>query len=310
MEIDLVYLWVDGNDEKWLTKKNASLGKDILNTQSNCKGRYANNDELKYSLRSVEKFAPWIRKIFIVTDNQTPDWLNLSHPKIKIIDHTEILPPESLPCFNSVIIEYFLYKIHGLSEHFLYANDDMFFNAKSSPDFFFAKDEFPVMRLKRKSLGKWSYRLEKLVKKELSIHKQTLVNASELIENQFRKSYSAIPHHNMDAYLKNDYQFVTEQLIKENNANFFLNHLRSRQDIQRVVFSYYALATGRGHLRYVNQKESCVVRLQRENYQHYFDRYHPKLVCMEDSERVSDNDRERAKMFMKNLFPTKSSFEK
>ncbi|MDR2841230.1 MAG: Stealth CR1 domain-containing protein, partial [Paludibacter sp.] len=68
MDIDLVYLWVDGSDEKWLARKNAFLGVVESNTQSNCKGRTANNDELKYSLRSAEKFAPWIRKIFIVTD--------------------------------------------------------------------------------------------------------------------------------------------------------------------------------------------------------------------------------------------------
>ena len=65
------------------------------------------NGELKYSLRSIGLYAPWVRKIFIVTDNQVPEWLDTAHPKIQIVDHSEILPEESRPCFNSVIIENF-----------------------------------------------------------------------------------------------------------------------------------------------------------------------------------------------------------
>ena len=106
--IDLVYLWVDGNDPKWQAKRNAFLERKVENSLSSFNGRYVNNDELKYSLRSVERYAPWIRKIFIVTDDQSPEWLDIENPKIKIIDHKEILPAESLPCFNSNVLEHFL----------------------------------------------------------------------------------------------------------------------------------------------------------------------------------------------------------
>ena len=68
MDIDLVYLWVDGNDPEWLAKHNACVGKMEAKSATDCKGRYADNDELKYSLRSVEAYAPWIRNVFIVTD--------------------------------------------------------------------------------------------------------------------------------------------------------------------------------------------------------------------------------------------------
>ena len=142
VDIDFVYLWVDGNDPKWIAKRNACIGEPSKD-EKNCKGRYESNDELKYSLRSLEKYAPWIRKIFIVTDNQVPEWLDTTHPKIQIVDHTEILPAECLPCFNSVIIEHHLHKIPGLSEHFLYGNDDMYFNKPVTPDTFFAKDFCP-----------------------------------------------------------------------------------------------------------------------------------------------------------------------
>ncbi|MDE6651089.1 MAG: Stealth CR1 domain-containing protein, partial [Paramuribaculum sp.] len=95
--IDLVYLWVNGNDPKWQAKRNEFIGKTQEKSSVNCDGRYADNDELKYSLRSVEKYAQWIRKIFIVTDNQVPQWLDTSNPKIQIVDHKDIMPPQSLP---------------------------------------------------------------------------------------------------------------------------------------------------------------------------------------------------------------------
>src|SRR5690554_7983630 len=77
LDIDLVYMWVDGNDEEWLAEKNRFIGKSIdLNTEATSKARNADNNELLFSLRSAEKYAPWIRKIFIVTDGQTPKWLD------------------------------------------------------------------------------------------------------------------------------------------------------------------------------------------------------------------------------------------
>ncbi len=106
MEIDLVYMWVDGSDPVWLAKKRALTGEMAEGGEANSKARYENNDELKYSLRSAEKNAPWIRRIFIVTDGQTPEWLDTSDPRIRVVDHSEIMPPEALPCFNASVINY------------------------------------------------------------------------------------------------------------------------------------------------------------------------------------------------------------
>ncbi len=163
MDIDIVYLWVDGSDPKWMAKRKAYLG-ELSGNWANCKGRFADNDELKISLRSVEMYAPWIRKIFIVTDDQVPVWLNTSHPKIQIVDHAKILPAESQPCYNSCIIEHHLHKIPGLSEHFLYANDDMLINRPVTPEDFFGKDLLPIVRLYRvPRFWKWIYRFKTYV---------------------------------------------------------------------------------------------------------------------------------------------------
>ena len=134
MEIDLVYLWVDGNDPAWLAKKNAYLPADKrVDPEAAGECRFVENDELRYSLRSAERYAPWIRRIYILTDDQTPAWLDTSNPRVRVVSHREVMPSEILPVFNSSVIEFFLPRIPGLAEHFLYANDDMFSAAPSIP---------------------------------------------------------------------------------------------------------------------------------------------------------------------------------
>jgi hypothetical protein len=308
-EIDLVYLWVDGSDPVWEARKNAFLGKANVESDVNCKGRYANNDELKYSLRSAENHAPWIRKIFIVTDNQIPEWLDVANPRIKIINHSEILPSQALPCYNAGVIECFLYKIPDLSEHFLYSNDDMFFNADMQPDSFFADDGYPIVRLEKKMFGKWRYIWKKLAKKPMSVYRLAVVRASTLVGEKFGKYYFGIPHHNIDAYRKSDYQAAVEQVFAEEVKTTIPNHLRTPLDVQRAAFLYYALAIQHGHLRYISKRESNLIKLYKPDYTHYFND-NTKFFCMNDDEKVTDNDRARAKLFLATRFPVKSVFEK
>lgn len=310
-EIDLIYLWVDGNDPHWRAKKNAFTGQGSdHHSENNFAARYTNNDELKYTLRSAEKYAPWIRRIFIVTDNQKPDWLNENHPKIQIIDHRDILPAASLPCFNSSVIEYFLYKIPNLSEHFLYANDDMFFASKLTPGFFFAADGFPVVRLTKKPFGKWRYLLKNLTGKKLGQYRQMIWDASLLVEEKFGKYYSGIPHHNIDAYRKTDFKTAVEDVFADQINRSVPHHLRTFGDMHRSAFSYYALAIGHAHLKYVDYSESCILDVNKNHYQRYLDRYQPSLFCLNDNQHSTDSDRAEAKRFLDGLFPLKSAFEK
>jgi hypothetical protein len=310
-DIDLVYLWVDGSDPAWLAKKNVFIGNSQENTSINCKGRYANNDELKYSLRSVEKYAPWIRQIFIVTDEQTPDWIDAANPKIKITDHMEIMPQECLPCFNPTLIEHFLHKIPGLSEHFLFSNDDTLINKPVSPDTFFADDGFPIIRLNRKPLReiRWFYR-EHIRRKPLMQYSRAIANASELLKKRYGVYYSGLPHHNIDAYLKSDCQRVAEDIFRNELETVFTNHIRNRNDFQRILYSYVALAEKRGHLRYVSKKESLLADIHKKRDYKNIEKYNPVLLCLNDSQYADDNDRAELKAWLDNCFPEKSSFEK
>lgn len=311
MEIDLVYLWVDGNDPQWLEKRNAFIGDTKEGTDTHCKGRYEDNDELKYSLRSVEKYAPWIRKIFIVTDNQIPEWLDTTHPKIKVIDHSDILPPQSLPCFNSTLLEHFLYKIPGLSEHFIFSNDDMLINKPVSPETFFTDEGFPIIRLTRKRFRRmrWFWR-EKVRKKPLGNYSKKIENTSKLVKSVYKTYYTAMPHHNIDAYLRSDYQRIIEQVFRNEVNDMLLHRKRNSNDIHRVAHSYIALAENRGKLHYSSPKDAMQVKIHRDSHYTKFEKFNPTLFCMNDSEYAKDIDRMRSKAFLEKLFPEKSKFEK
>lgn len=147
--IDAVYTWVDDEDPAWMTAKarHASLsGYDPEGSDHGAVGqgrayhdeRFRNRDELKFSLRSLEMFAPWIRHIYVVTMDQVPEWLDTSHPKITVVSHRDIYSdPGALPTFNSSSIETQLHHIDGLAEHFIYFNDDVFLGRPCSwRDFF------------------------------------------------------------------------------------------------------------------------------------------------------------------------------
>lgn len=309
IDIDLVYLWVNGNDPKWIAKRNACIG-EPSEMAENCQGRYVDNGELKYSLRSVEKYAPWIHKIFIVTDHQIPEWLDTSHPKIRIVDHSEILPAECLPCFNSVVIEHHLHLIPGLSEHFLYANDDMYMNRPVTPDTFFAKDLLPIIRLNRRCFKRLAilYRT-KVLGRPLENYNQTIHNAALLVEKKFGIYYNGRTHHNIDAYLKSEYQHTRQLFDKEISATLS-NHVRSANDVQRNIYSYVALAEKRGHLCYVTQRTSFRFHINNRKHYEKFERYKPMLFCMNDSQFADDDDRKCAAVFLQKLFPNKSQFER
>ena len=311
MDVDLVYFWVDGNEPKWRAKHDAFCGKTSGTVETNGINRFANNDELKYSLRSVAMYAPWIRKIFIITDDQVPVWLDTSNPKVKIIDHKDILPAESLPCFNSCLIGHYAYRTPGLAEHFLLGNDDTYINREVAPGDFFTSDGLPIVRLRRMYFRKlrWSFR-ENVRKKTLSNYRRTLQRASQLVSDKFGHYYTGIPHHNINALLKSVCRDVAENIMRDEFVANNKNHIRNDDDVQNVVFSYVALAEKRGKLRYVTDKESMIVKIHKDKHYERLDKYRPMLFCMNDSEYANDRGRAMAKAYLEKRFPDKSEFEK
>ncbi len=140
LDVDLVYTWVHGQDPRHRELRNTWARRYGLDpVVFNPDVRYVEHDELRYSLRSIERFAPWVRKIHIVTPGQTPSWLDTSHPKITMVHQDSIMAnPGWAPVFNSLAIEAQLHRIPGLAEHFIYCNDDMFLGQRCQKRDFFA----------------------------------------------------------------------------------------------------------------------------------------------------------------------------
>lgn len=309
IDVDLVYIWVDGSDPEWIEKRNLMLEKTNRPTHE-LKGRYENNDELKYSLRSIEKHAPWIRNIFIITDNQTPIWIDTNNPRVKIIDHKDILPPEALPCFNSSIIEYFIYKAPGLSEHFLYANDDTFLFKDVVPSFFFKDNKYPYVRLKFNLFQKFENILTKRLKVKKSNYRLAVENAISQVKEKNNHEIIGASHHNIDSFLKSFFKEIVESKYAKELKPTFSNHFRDPSDIHRTIISHEMIINKVGFIKYVNRKESLRIKLHRDDFMKFILKYNPKLFCLNDTEHATDEDRARVKPFLKTLFPEKSSFEK
>lgn len=318
MKIDLVYLWVDGSDDKWIAKKNQYLPKDKqlpLEIAGDC--RFVEHDELKYSLRSMEKFAPWINHVYIVTDAQVPRWLDTSNPRVSIVDHKDIVEDKYLPTFNSVVLEFCIHKIKGLSEHFIYANDDMLFGRKVEPSFFFDASGMPIVRLaKQKIKGRSGNYQKKVFRMQM------------LIKQRYGRYYKLAPHHNIDAYRKSDFERVYCEFGQDIEQTFS-SRFRRDSDSQRSLVLYDLLAsTKRDYIkvgRYNGAKnfaervrcflsgkymtDSRCFSIETKDLEQKMSKYNPALFAINDQSGVSEILRQKADEMLQALLPQKSSFE-
>src|SRR5690606_13050857 len=146
--VDVVYTWVDSADPAWReAHRRYSQEYEAHNPSADNAERYIDREELRYSLRALWLFAPFVRHIYLVTADQRPSWL-VDHPKLTVVSHREIFPdPSVLPTFNSHAIESCLHRIPGLSEHFLYLNDDVFLGREARPEDFFTLAGLAKVRL-------------------------------------------------------------------------------------------------------------------------------------------------------------------
>lgn len=133
--MDFVLIWVDNQDPNWQT----DFEKYSYEYNGEKKEvRFRDWGNLRYWFRSVEKFTPWVNKIHFVTCGHYPSWLNKKSPKLHLVKHSDYIPEEFLPTFNANPIELNLHHIKGLSEEFVYFNDDMFILQPLSEKRFFS----------------------------------------------------------------------------------------------------------------------------------------------------------------------------
>ena len=134
MKIDFVVTWLDSGDPQWQAEYAKYKSQTTGRTEA---ARFRNWELFKYWFRAVEAYAPWVNKVFLITNGKFPDWINENHPKLVLVCHSDYIPERFLPTFNSRTIEMFLHRIPGLSEFFVYFNDDCYLNAPITPKYYF-----------------------------------------------------------------------------------------------------------------------------------------------------------------------------
>ncbi|MDP2537421.1 Stealth CR1 domain-containing protein [Alteromonas stellipolaris] len=179
--IDFVILWVDGDAPEHRAKRQAFLSSDIGckpgdEEQSIDNLRFIQTSELRYCLRSIKHHAPWYRKIWLVTDSQIPSFLEskkLYKDRIEIVDHKAIFSGNEkyLPTFNTRSIVSLIDKIPGLSQKFIYGNDDFMLGGNVAPDFFF-KQGLPVV------YGDWVSHTAEI---KPTLFQQGMMNAAKML---------------------------------------------------------------------------------------------------------------------------------
>lgn len=308
--IDLVYLWCDMSDEQWNARREEVLSQwsDTFPNGVGAVSRYQAHDELRYSLRSAEQYAPWLHHIFIVVsdDNRLPAWLDTTNPRLTIVRHSEIIPSQYLPTYNSVTIEHFISRIPQLSEHFLYSNDDMFFFDHVTPDFFFDDNGLPIRMV-------LPYRIDS----EDTHYSRTLRNARRLIRKehpelteQTRTLLSFFPHHCIDAYCKS-HNIATFERYRQYLEPTFTCPFRQDTNIQRALCLMEEVAVHGATTLFVNDTH-CSHHFSGKKWQPGLDnslRLRPKLICINAITENTHDDFEWIRLAMDTLFPKPSSFE-
>ena len=214
--IDVVYTWVNGTDPVWIQEYNYYQRTENPLAESKGNERFYDNDELRHSLRSLYKNAPWVRYVHLVTTGQFPRWLNKDNKRLRVVSHSEIFKNSShLPTYNSVAIEANLHNIPDLSQYFIYFNDDFFIVQPVLPEEWVSNNGYRIFTsptpIKDKGVSKDDgvilIRLESKMKRSVNIVSDSRKIVDKLYDKKFgRMKRIKTPHmpHFMNKNILND----------------------------------------------------------------------------------------------------------
>ena len=231
--IDVIITWVDGNDPVLNAKRAAYLRPEQSREKAiAAPTRYANCGEIYWCIRSVNKFMPWVRRIFLVTDGQDPH--AESRIPLEIVDHSVIFRgyEQYLPTFCTSSIEAMLWRIPGLSEHYIYLNDDFMVCRPVTPEMFFPRRGHVRVYAHEASLfwtkAWFSFKYVTGMTCRVN-HIQRMMNAAEIVGGSRRFIRLAhTPYPQLRSILEDFYTKHTDRLIQNISQRFrSLQHFRT-----------------------------------------------------------------------------------
>ena len=309
-DIDMVFSWVDGNSPAYRAARAARAEGVVVGEGDDSDARFHQINELKYALRAVHMFAPWIRHIFIATDSARPDWL-AEHPDVSIVrgeDHFR--DPSVLPTHNSQAVESQLQHIEGLSEHFLYSNDDMFLGRPLGPDMFFSPGGITKFIEASTRIGLGDNHLDR----------SGFENAARVNRRLLQDRFGRITTRHLEhcaTPLRTSVLLEMEREFADEYAATAASRFRAKDNISvtNSLYHYYALLTGRAvtqenaKVKYVDTTLvsglASLDQLLRKRSNDFF--------CLNDSSFPEVDPRERTRRvteFLEKYFPVAAPWEK
>jgi len=327
VDIDFVVPWVDGSDPEWIALRNSYSGHYTAS-------RYREWDIFQYWFRSVEKYAPWVRKVHLVTCGQIPEWLNLDHPKLNLVFHKDYMPERYLPTFSSHPIELNLHRIKGLAEHFVYFNDDLYLCAPCEEGDFFKNGlpcdsavleqivpsvvghQFVHILCNDSSVANAHFRKKEVIKKNLcgwfnyKYGSYVLLNLYYSLHGAFSGFRN---FHLAQSFRKSDFEELWNlepELLEQTSLHRFRDH----SDINQYAVRLLNLCKGEFYPR--NPKKTgkyFEISKHDEKIADYMKNRRGKLICINDID-LDNMDFEKEYRFIHGLFeeifPEKSLFER
>ncbi|QBR74625.1 stealth family protein [Microbacterium sediminis] len=309
-DVDIVFSWVDGSSSEFQRKRAERMGAYVVGDGDDHAARFRQVDELRYALRSVHMFAPWIRTIWIATDSPAPAWLK-EHPKVRIVRSEEFFAdPTVLPTHNSHAVEAQLHRIPGIAEHFLYSNDDMFFGRPVRPELFFTASGLTKFVECDVRIGIGPSRTHR------SGHDNAARVNREVLESRFGRvitrdlQHCATPH-------RRSVMFELEREFPQEFRRTAAARFRSATDVSvtNSLYHYYAAFTGRAlattvpRTRYIQTtRASALARLEQ-----LLTRRDADMFCLNDGSvpEIPEELRERVvRDTLEAYFPVKAPWER
>lgn len=332
MDIDIVVLWVDGNDPEWQAQKAKYQGKTL--TDANAANRFRDWGLMPYWFRGIETFLPWARKVHFVTCGHVPAFLNLNAPKLHHVRHSDYIPAEYLPTFSANTIEMNVHRIPGLADHYIFFNDDMF-AVRPMPETHFFRDGLPctyggeVPAAFRGQAGIWQHLIAndlRVVNNHFSKPAQVRANRKKytnkaypwkdnlrtrLLERFYPENFLGFKNlHAPAAFLKSTLETIWREepeLLKAVSSNRF----RSNDDVNQWLALWWQVAAGDfSPFMTDNVVEDCTPETVDALCAMIRDQEHD-MICVNDPAGNVDVDAlsERLKAAFETILPEKSSFE-
>lgn len=334
--VDAVITWVNGEDKEWLCKR-SQYDSCVRDNEGKNPARYRDWDTLKYVIRGIEKNLSWIRHIYLVTDHQLPTWYQPGG-KVIVVDHKEYIPHEYLPTFSSHTIENNIYRIHGISDQFIYFNDDtIILHPMKKEDFFLhgkvrdcaslhihcVKKSLMIYQISNNdiSLINEHFNIAEVLRKNksgwLNIKYGLKRNLKTIILSNSPRFPGIEQFHMPQAYLKRTFETVWQKeydVLDETCRHKF----RHKNDVNQWLFRDWQLANGdfvpvspkhRGILIDFEKNDEkdelkkCLTIIRGNSHQ---------MICINDGDTIQDVETIRTSVInaLEEKFPEKAACEK